>query len=102
MASSAVVKNTVQAGSKRRIKIWMIGIVLFMSWATYTILNQASQQSATKAKLSSVIESKSEIEGKKSELQQQIDRLSDPEYIAQIATKEQGMVKQGEQQIHTE
>jgi len=45
---------------------------------------------------------KQKIEAKKLELEKQVVLLQDPEYISQLATKEQGMVYEGQQQIFTE
>lgn len=100
--AAAVNKTPVNAGTKRRFKLWMMFIVLFMGWAGYTIFGQMQQKNATGDKLTS-IQGQLEASTKEIEaLKRQIERLNDPEYIEQLATKEQGMVKKGEQQIFSD
>lgn len=102
MATATVNKSTSYAAAKRRYKIWLMFIVLFMGWAAYTIFGQMQQERETNIKL---LSKQKEIEAATADseaLKLQIERLNDPEYIAQLATKEQGMVKEGEQQIFSE
>ncbi|WP_169090045.1 FtsB family cell division protein [Paenibacillus sp. PL91] len=102
MATAAVNKTQGNAGTKRRFKLWMMFIVLFMGWAAYTIFGQMQQKNATGVKLNT-IQGQIEASIKETEaLKRQIERLNDPEYIEQLATKEQGMVKEGEQQIFSD
>ncbi|MDF2835772.1 MAG: septum formation initiator [Paenibacillus sp.] len=100
--ATAAKKSAGTAAAKRRYKIWTMFILLFLGWAGYTLFGQLQQQKATYEKLTSV---ESQIEAAKAtneELKRQVERLNDPEYISQLATKEQGMVKQGEQQIFSD
>jgi len=99
MKTAAAGKSSGNTGSRRRIKIWMMFIVLFMSWATYTFLGQLKQSNATEIRLASVQKQLDESTEQSQQLQQRIDQLNDPEYIEQLATKEQGMVKEGEKVI---
>ncbi|OBZ15479.1 MULTISPECIES: septum formation initiator family protein [Bacillales] len=102
MATAAVNKTPGNAGTKRRFKLWMMFIVLFMGWAGYTIFGQMQQKNATGVKLTT-IQGQLEASTKETEaLKRQIERLNDPEYIEQLATKEQGMVKKGAQQIFSD
>lgn len=102
MATAAVNKTQGNSGTKRRFKLWMMFIVLFMGWAAYTIFGQMQQKNATGVKLNT-IQGQIEASIKETEaLKRQIERLNDPEYIEQLATKEQGMVKEGEQQIFSD
>ncbi|WP_168123339.1 septum formation initiator family protein [Paenibacillus sp. HB172176] len=99
MATATVNKSTVVSGAKRRYKLWMIFIVIFMGWAAYTLFGQMQQKNTTHTKY---IETQAQLEAARAQsqdLQSQIDKLNDPEYISQLATKEQGMVKEGEKQI---
>ncbi|GKU77082.1 septum formation initiator family protein [Paenibacillus sp. L3-i20] len=99
MATATAKKSKDRSPAKRRYRIWMTFIVLFMGWATYTLFGQMQQQKTTNAKLTTI---ESGLEASKLEteaLKREVERLNDPEYISQLATKEQGMVKQGEQQI---
>ncbi|MGO4548715.1 septum formation initiator family protein [Paenibacillus sp. 2TAB23] len=101
-AATADTKMPGNAGTKRRFKLWMMFIVLFMGWAAYTIFGQMQQKNATGIKLNAV---QSQIDASVQEteaLKRQVERLNDPEYIEQLATKEQGMVKKGVQQIFSD
>jgi cell division protein DivIC len=102
MATAAVNKTSGNTGTKRRFKLWMMFIVLFMGWAGYTIFGQMQQKNATGVKLTT-IQGQLEASTKETEaLKRHIERLNDPEYIEQLATKEQGMVKKGAQQIFSD
>ncbi len=92
-----VVKKT-----KRRFKIWLTFIVFFMVWAGYTLYGQYQQQKETNDRLLLLQEQVEEAIAESEALQKQVERLNDPEYIAQLATKEQGMVKKGEHQIFSD
>lgn len=102
MATAAVNKTSGNAGTKRRFKLWMMFIVLFMGWAGYTLFGQMQQKNNTGDRLA-LIQGQLDASTKETaELKRQIERLNDPEYIEQLATKEQGMVKIGEQQIFSD
>ncbi|MHA6481536.1 FtsB family cell division protein [Paenibacillus sp. strain BS8-2] len=103
MATATAKNNTVNtAAAKRRYKMWIVFILLFLGWAGYTLFGQLQQQKATYEKLTSVESQIEEAKATNEELKRQVERLNDPEYISQLATKEQGMVKQGEQQIFSD
>jgi cell division protein DivIC len=102
MATAAVNKAPGNPGTKRRFKIWLMFIVLFMGWAGYTIFGQMQQKDATGVKLASIQEQLDVSTQETEALRRQIERLNDPEYIEQLATKEQGMVKKGEKQIFSD
>lgn len=102
MATATANRSTAISAAKRRFKIWMVFIVFFMGWAGYTLFGQLQQQNATTQKLSTVQEQIELTRLESEALRQQVERLNDPEYISQLATKEQGMVKEGEQQIFSE
>ncbi|MEK3884246.1 septum formation initiator family protein [Paenibacillus sp. PL2-23] len=90
------------SGSKRRYRLWMMFIILFMGWAGYTLFGQMQQQKATYQKLTAIEEGIEETRARTEELNKKVEQLNDPEYISQLATKELGMVKEGEQQIFSE
>lgn len=98
----SVNKTPGSAGTKRRFKLWMMFIVLFMGWAGYTIFGQMQQKNATGVKLTTIQGQLDESTKETEALKRQIERLNDPEYIEQLATKEIGMVKKGEQQIFSD
>ncbi len=102
MATATVNKGAAMMAAKRRFKIWMTFIILFMGWAGYTLFGQLQQQNATHQKLSGIQEQLELTRQESEALRLEVDKLNDPEYISQLATKEQGMVKEGEQQIFSE
>lgn len=102
MATAAANKSMSGSAAKRRYKLWMMFIVLFMGWAGYTLFGQMQQQKATYLKLTTIESAMEETKADTEALKREVERLNDPEYISQLATKEQGMVKQGEQQIFSE
>ncbi|MEK4248385.1 FtsB family cell division protein [Paenibacillus sp. FSL W7-1287] len=94
--------KSVQAATKRRLKIWLFLIVLFMSWAVYTVINQMYQKDHLNEQLLSLEANRDVMEQKLQELENKVMLLNDPEYMSQLATKEQGLVREGEQQIFSE
>lgn len=99
MTTAAASKKASNAGSKRRIKLWMCIVVLFMSWAAYTLIDKLSEQHATSQRLAAIQQQLETAKNETEALKQHIEKLNDPEYISQLATKEQGMVYKGETQI---
>ena len=88
--------------AKRRYRLWMMFIVLFMGWAGYTLFGQMQQQKATYQKLTTIESGIEETRAQTEDLTKKVEQLNDPEYIAQLATKQLGMVKEGEKQIFSE
>lgn len=97
-----VQSKTVQAATKRRLKIWLFLIVVFLAWAIYTVFNQANQKDELNEKLMSLEADRNTLQQELDQLEKDVMLLNDPEYMSQLATKEQGMVKEGEQQIFSE
>jgi len=93
--------QSIQA-TKRRYNIWLFIVIIFTLWAGYTLLNQIDQKNSINEKLVSLEAERDTLHIEMKNLQKQVDLLNDPEYISQLATKEQGMVKEGEQQIFSE
>lgn len=98
-SASSSNKSTNRHGTKRRMKLWLTFMILFMGWAAYTFFGQMKQQSETALRFSAIEQQRDEAMLQQQELNKQIDKLNDPEYIEQLATKEQGMVKEGEKVI---
>jgi len=90
-----------RAGSKRRLRLWLAFIVVFMTWALYTVANQLQEQKATELRYAAVVQQKAEAEKLSAELSRKIERLQDPEYIQEVARRDQGMIMPGEQPIQT-
>ncbi|WP_424768633.1 FtsB family cell division protein [Paenibacillus sp. sgz302251] len=102
MSNAAANKATNTAGSRRRFKLLMMIVVLFMGWAAYIIFGQMQEKDATSVRLATVQEQINASTIETEALKREIERLNDQEYIEQLATKEQGMVKKGEQQIFSD
>ena len=100
--STPTAATSAALGARRRLKLLMIVMVLFMSWAAYTLINQYGQISDRRAELQENAKKLSDAQAKSEALRQEIARLNDPEYIGQIARKEQGMGLPGEQPIQIE
>jgi len=94
--------KSVQAATKRRLKIWLFLIVLFIGWAIYTVVNQMYQKDNLNEQLLSLEANRDAMQQELQELENKVMLLNDPEYMSQLATKEQGLVKEGEQQIFSE
>lgn len=95
-------QTTAYAGTKRRLKIWFFFIALFMAWALYTLFSQMDNQGRAELKLSVAQNKITAVTQQMDDLKLQVARLNDKEYIGQLATKEQGMLKKGETLIQVE
>lgn len=102
MSSRQAAQVPASIGARRRLKLFMMVMVLFMSWAAYTLMGQYGQLSDRRAQLRESEMRLSEVQAKSEALKQEIARLNDPEYIGQIARKEQGMGLPGERPIQIE
>ncbi|MBO7748988.1 septum formation initiator family protein [Paenibacillus sp. MWE-103] len=88
-----------RAGTKRRLKLWLFFVVLFMGWALYTGITQMGRQGQAEDKLAAAKQKIDEATKQTEDLKLELKRLNDPEYIGLKATQEFGMVKKGEKQI---
>lgn len=94
--------NTTSAvtGARRRLKLLLFVLVFFMSWAAYTFYDQYEHMNNRRHELREMNQlltgAKADIE----RLQHEVVRLNDPEYIGQIARKEQGLGLPGEIPMH--
>lgn len=70
-----------------------------MTWAAYTWVSQMDVYGDTGLKLAAAQQKLDASEAESQALQLQIERLGDPEYIKEIARKEQGMIMPGEKPI---
>ncbi|WP_127534128.1 FtsB family cell division protein [Paenibacillus kobensis] len=86
------------SGSKRRMRFYFAGIVIFSCWALYALINQEHRLNIESGRLAEAKEKKAATEQQISSVKQEIERLRDPEYIGQLANK-QGMIREGEKVI---
>ncbi|MNO23064.1 Cell division protein FtsL [compost metagenome] len=83
-------------GARRRIRLWMSFMIVFIGWAGYTYFAQAGEIGAKEQQLAEYQASKTDGEQSLNQLKYELDRLKDPEYIGQIAMKKYGLYKPGE------
>jgi cell division protein DivIC len=102
MASRTTAATPAAIGARRRLRLLMFVMILFLSWAAYTMINQHGQMSDRHAELRDAGNKLTDAEKKSDALKQEIVRLNDKEYISQIARKEQGFGLPGEQRIEIE
>ncbi|WP_017815525.1 MULTISPECIES: FtsB family cell division protein [Paenibacillus] len=86
-------------GARRRLRIWMVVMVLFLGWAIYTFVVQSIHLSEKKAELAQQEAKKVQAEAALGQSQNEVKRLEDPEYIGQVARKQYGMYLPGEKPI---
>src|SRR5262245_13483894 len=101
MHSPAASAASAAVGVRRRLKLLLLFMIFFMSWAAYKLFVQYGQVSDRQDQLRAADKKLTEAVAKSGKLQQEIDRLNDPEYIGQIA-RMQGMGYEGEKPIHVE
>ena len=92
-------KSSTKNGSvsaKRRLRLWMTLMVLFLGWAGYTYVSQAGEINSKSKQLAQHQASRDASEESLNQLKYEINRLNDPEYIGQIAMKKYGLYKPGE------
>jgi len=88
-------------GLRRRLRLLLIVVGLFVSWAAYTIHAQELEKTERIRELNEMERRLEETRQKSEMLSREIERLNDPEYIGQIA-RQQGMGLPGEQLIRVE
>ncbi|XEC94971.1 septum formation initiator family protein [Paenibacillus tarimensis] len=99
MKTSASANSTSYEGSKRRLKIWLVFVSLFMGWALYTMIMQTDRQSEAEQRLLAAEQKLQAAAEEADGLNQKIELLNDPEYIKEIARKEYNMSLPGEKPI---
>jgi cell division protein DivIC len=102
MSSRTLAATPVTTGARRRLKLLLFIMVIFMSWALYVIVVQYGQISDRSGQLREADKKLTDAQTKSEALKQQIARLNDDEYIGQIARKEHGLGLPGEVPITME
>jgi cell division protein DivIC len=88
-------------GARRRLKLLLFVVTLFLSWAGYVWITQSGQINDRSAQLEEANRKLADAQAKNEELKLQIARLNDDEYIGQLARKEHGLGLPGEVPIKT-
>ncbi|MFC5406831.1 FtsB family cell division protein [Cohnella soli] len=102
MTSRTMTATPPAAGARRRLKLFLFVMVLFLSWAAYVLIVQQDQIGDRSRQLNEVDRKLTDVQAKNEGLKQQINRLNDDEYMGQIARKEHGLGIPGEKIIQTE
>lgn len=102
MPSGNAATTPASVGAKRRLKLLMFVLAVFLGWAAYTLVGQEGQLGERRTELQESVKKLNEVTAQTEAVKQEIARLNDPEYIGQIARKEQGMGLPGETPIQIE
>lgn len=83
-------------GQKRRKRILGLLMVAFCVWAGFTWRDQQSTLLAKKEELAKTQQTSDQVKLQNQELNYQVNRLNDKEYIAEIARRDYHLSKPGE------
>ncbi|GGA50937.1 FtsB family cell division protein [Paenibacillus physcomitrellae] len=86
-------------GAKRRLRLWLCFVILFVGWAGYVFYSQTSELHEKSKQLAQVRTKEQATQESLNQLKYEINRLNDPEYIGQLARKKYGLYKPGETPI---
>lgn len=101
LSSRTMAATPAATGARRRLKLLLFVFILFLSWAGYVWITQSGQINDRLSQLEEVNHKLTDAQAKNEELQLQIARLNDDEYIGQLARKEHGLGLPGEVPIKT-
>lgn len=95
-SSSAPQSSIKYKGARRRIRIMMLFLILFIGWAAATLWDQIDRVGAKNSELE-ILEAKlEEVQLENEAYHLEIERLNDPEYIEQRIRKDLQMTREGE------
>lgn len=83
-------------GTRRRLRIWMVFLLGFTTWAGVTFYDQMNKLDSKLAKMEELEIKLADTRAVNEAYKQEIVRLNDPEYIEQILRKDHLMTKEGE------
>lgn len=87
------------AGGRRRIMIWLLSLAAFGSWAIFTFFSQGMIMADRNEQLIQKEKQKQAAIQTEQQLQTEVNRLKDPEYIGEIARSKYGLYKPEETPI---
>lgn len=102
MSSRTMATTTAATGVRRRLKLLLFVMVIFMSWAIYVLVTQQGQMGDRANDLRDANKKLSDATVQNDALKKQIVQLNDREYVEEIARKEQGLGYPGEVPMHME
>ncbi|OWA33195.1 hypothetical protein B9G55_23040 [Saccharibacillus sp. O16] len=82
-----------QQSGKKRLRLWAVLMIVLFGWAGYTVFNQSGLIASKASQLEASSQVKAKSQSKLNDVQTEIKRLQDPEYILEIARKEYNMYK---------
>lgn len=88
--------NEVNSGARRRLAIWLAVCTIFVAWAGLQLFHQTGKIAAKRSELEQAEQKLQQTVTMKQELLTKIERLHDPEYVAELARKEYYMTREGE------
>lgn len=83
-------------GTRRRLRILMVVVVCFMSWAGLTLWGQTDQVNSKQSELEIMQAKLDEVVEQNEAYQFELHRLNDPEYLEQLIRKDLNMTKPDE------
>ncbi|MFM9281721.1 FtsB family cell division protein [Paenibacillus jiagnxiensis] len=89
--SSASSSSNPQAGGRRRVMIWLIVVLLFAIWAIITFFTQAFSMAEQNKVLAQKEKERQAADASHKQLQYEVNRLQDPEYIGEMARSKYGL-----------
>ncbi|WP_245595956.1 FtsB family cell division protein [Paenibacillus taiwanensis] len=96
--SNATSARSVRKGTKRRLQIWLLFMLVFMGWGVYTYVSQMFQMQDLKQEYVLQEKEKREAEQARNNLLAEVNRLNTTEYILDLA-RIRGMVLPNEKLI---
>lgn len=80
-------------GTRRRLRLLMVFIVCFMSWAGLTLMGQTDQVKSKQAELEAMQQKLEQAIEQNNMYKHEMIRLNDPEYLEQLIRKDLNMTK---------
>lgn len=94
--------SNAHAGGRRRVMIWLIVVLLFVIWAGVTFFTQAVSIAEQNKTLAQKEQEQQSVAASQQQLQYEINRLQDPEYIGDMARSKYGLFRPEETPIINE
>jgi len=96
MSSRTMATTPAMTGVRRRLKLLLFVMVIFMSWAAYVLIAQQGTMGDRESNLREANKKLTDATVQSETLKKEIIKLNDKEYVSEIARKEQGMGYPGE------
>ncbi|WEK54288.1 MAG: septum formation initiator family protein [Candidatus Cohnella colombiensis] len=100
MSSRTIATTPASTGVRRRLKLLIFLMILFMSWAVYVLFTQYGQINDRTTQLREADKQLSDAVIRSEQLKQEIVKLNDQEYVSELARKDQGLGYPGEVPIN--